>query len=123
MIEYIRNKDGKIMTTVQHYTGKQIEENRQRFSDNKRSIKEIADKGNARTKFKTKYKKILPLKQLPIAQKGSLNCQAEILKMKAQTTALATNYRKAKKTLKKSAMCRICKTRDETVIHVSEYRK
>ena len=33
MIEYIRNKDSEIMTTVQHYTEKQIEENRQRFME------------------------------------------------------------------------------------------
>ena len=33
MIEYIRNKDSEIMTTIQHYTGKKIEENRQRFRE------------------------------------------------------------------------------------------
>ena len=36
MIEYIRNKDSEIMTTKQHYTGKQIEENRQRFREKQR---------------------------------------------------------------------------------------
>ena len=36
MIEYIRNKDSEIMTTIQHYTGKQIEENRQRFREKQR---------------------------------------------------------------------------------------
>ena len=31
MVEYTKNKDNEIMTTIQHYIGKQIEENRQRF--------------------------------------------------------------------------------------------
>ena len=35
MIEYIGNRDIKILTTIQHYTGKQIEENRQ-FREKKR---------------------------------------------------------------------------------------
>ena len=33
MIEYIRNTDKEILTTIQHYTGKQIEQNRQRFRE------------------------------------------------------------------------------------------
>ena len=33
MIEYIGNKDREILTTIQHYTGKPIGENMQRFSE------------------------------------------------------------------------------------------
>ena len=36
MVEYTKNKDNEIMTTIQHYTGKQIEENRQRFGEEQR---------------------------------------------------------------------------------------
>ena len=39
MIEYIRNRDSKIMTTIQHYTGKQIEKNRQRFREKQRDVR------------------------------------------------------------------------------------
>ena len=33
IVEYIGNKDSEIWTTIQHYTGNQIEENRQRFRE------------------------------------------------------------------------------------------
>ena len=36
MIKYIGNKESEILTTIQHYTGKQIEENRQRFGEEQR---------------------------------------------------------------------------------------
>ena len=54
MIKYIRNKDSEILTTIQHYTGKQIEENRQRFREDKeRDVMRMADKGDAWTACET----------------------------------------------------------------------
>ena len=49
MIEYIRNKDGKIITTLLHYIKKQIKENSQRSREKQREKFRKVDKG------KTKY--------------------------------------------------------------------
>ena len=49
-------------------------------------------------------------------RRGSLKRQTESLIIAAQDQALGTNYRKAKiEHSRESAMCRMCKTRDETV--------
>ena len=93
MIEYIRNKDSEIMTTIQHYTGKQIEENRQRFREKQREG------------WRTKVMHGQHVRQIndfaaqnswQWLRRGSLKRQTESLTIAAQDQALGTNYRKAK---------------------------
>lgn len=51
--------------------------------------------------------------------RGSLKRETESLIVAAQDQALATNYRKAKiEKSRQSALCRMCKSKDETVSHI-----
>ena len=52
-------------------------------------------------------------------KRGSLKRQTESLIIAAQDQALETNYRKAKvEHSRESALCRMCKIKDETVVHI-----
>ena len=113
------------MTTLQHYTGKQIEENGQRLKEKQ---KERRKEG-----WQTKVMHGQHLRQTndfaaqnswQWLRRGSLKRQTESLIIAAQDQALGTNYRKAKiEHSREVATCRMCKTRDETVTHISECSK
>ena len=97
MIEYIRNKYSEIMTTIQHYTGKQIEENRQRFR------KKQKERRNERWQTKVIHRQHVRQTKDFAAQnswqwlwRGSLKRQTGSLIIAAQDQALGTNYRKAR---------------------------
>ena len=105
------------MTTVQHYTGKQIEENRQRFREKQRERRkegwqtEVMQGQHVRQTidFATQS-------SWQWLRRGSLKRQTESQIIAAQDQGSGTNFRKSK--IEHSRVCRMCKARDETVTHI-----
>lgn len=120
MIEYIRSKDSDIMSAIHCYTGKQKEENRKTFKEKQRQKR----KEGWQTKVMhgqhvRQTKEFAAENSWQWLKRGSLKRQTESLITAAQDQALGTNYRKAKiEHSRESALCRMCKTKDETVTHI-----
>ena len=120
MIEYIRNKDSEIMTTIQHYTEMQIQENKQRFREKQRERRKKGWQAKViYGQHVRQTKDFAAQNSWQWHKRGSLKRQTESLIIAAQDQTLGTNYRKAKiEHSRESATCRMCKTRDETVTHI-----
>jgi hypothetical protein len=120
MIEYIRNKNSSIMSAIQCYTGKQKEENRKTFKEKQRQKRKEGWQTKAmHGQHIRQTKEFASENSWQWLKRGSLKRQTESLITAAQDQALGTNYRKAKiEHSRESALCRMCKTRDETVTHI-----
>ena len=108
------------MTTIPHYTGKQIEKYRRRFREKQKERR----KEGWRTKVMhgqhvRQNKDFVAQNSWQWFRRGSLKRQNESLIIAAQDQALGTNYRKSKiEHSRESATCKMCKTRVETVTHI-----
>ena len=101
-------------------------------------LKEVGDEGAGEMKDKQEEKKVKAWEEKPMHGqhvrqtrefmateswqwliRGSLKRETEAMLVAAQDQALGTNYRKAKiKKTRDSALCRMCKNKDETVSHI-----
>ena len=120
MIEYIRTKDSGVMATVKLYTGKQIEDSKQVFKDKQQQRRKEGWQTKAmHGQHVRQTKDFAAQTSWQWLKRGSLKRQTESLIIAAQDQALRTNYRKARiEHSRESALCRMCKTKDETVTHI-----
>ena len=97
MIEDIRNKDSEILTTIQPYAEKQIEENRQRFRKKQRERrKEVWQTKAMHGQHVGQANDFAAQNSWQWLRRVSLKRQTRSLIIAAQDQALDTNYRKAR---------------------------
>ena len=122
---YILNNSNEVMSSIKKYIKINKECSKSEFKVEQKERKEKSANKVMHGQFSRQIEDFASKESWQWLKRGCLKRQTESLLIAAQDQALGINYRKARiERIRKSANCRMCKEKDETVTHlVSECSK